>query len=164
MAVDMKAAIDLLKNLSKEDLHTQLMRCCGSEKWCRSMASMLPVVTSFKELRDGADDIWWSLAPEEWHVAFLAHPRIGDKSALAKKMASNSKSWEGDEQKSAVGEKLELLVEKNVDYEKRFGHIFLICATGKTAEEMIEALERRMENSDIVEVGRLCIFIVEVFL
>ena len=91
---------------------------------------------------------------DDYLEAFEGHPRIGDVESLAKKYA-NTKGWAGGEQKgleSADREVLQRLAKGNADYEAKFGHIFIVCATGKSAAEMLALLEARMPNDPKTEV------------
>ncbi len=120
-----------------------LLACCGSRAWAGRMAESQP----FKDLsgmRATADRIWWSLGREDWLEAFAAHPRIGEKGGR----------WSEQEQAGASGADaatVTALIEANRDYEARFGHIFIVCATGKSAEEMLELLRARLGNDPETE-------------
>jgi 2-oxo-4-hydroxy-4-carboxy-5-ureidoimidazoline decarboxylase len=113
------------------------------------------------ELLEEAEIEWWKCSEEDWKEAFAAHPKIGDPSALAKKFASSEPAtdpmesdpitigWASKEQgsvKQALPETLEALSEANKLYEDRFGYIFIVCATGKSAEEMLGILHSRLHN------------------
>lgn len=91
-----------------------------------------------------ADDIWWSLEGGDWLEAFAAHPRIGERAA----------GWAGDEQSGVRGAERDVLGRLNSlnhDYERKFGHVFLIFATGKTSAQMLAELERRLANDPSTE-------------
>ena len=93
------------------------------------------------ELLAAAESIWWELDPPDWHEAFEAHPRIGEKP---------SSSWAREEQAGATTASknvMQSLAQVNNDYEKKFGYIFIICATGKGADEMLATAQRRMQNA-----------------
>jgi len=99
---------------------------------------------SLAELLETGDRIWWSLRPEDWLEAFAAHPRIGEKGSR----------WSEQEQAEARGadaETLAALVEANRLYESRFDHIFIVCATGKTAAEILALLRERLPNDPDAE-------------
>jgi 2-oxo-4-hydroxy-4-carboxy-5-ureidoimidazoline decarboxylase len=101
-----------------------------------------------------SDRIWEECDVDDYLEAFQGHPRIGDVESLAKKYA-NTKTWAGGEQKGVEGaasEVLERLAQGNADYEEKFGHIFIVCATGKSAAEMLALLEARMPNDPKTEV------------
>jgi OHCU decarboxylase len=115
------------------------LRCCGSTRWARAMSAARPFASA-TALTDAADTIWDGLAPADWREAFAAHPRIGDRT---------SDVWAGGEQAGAANASSDVsrrLAEANRAYEARFGYIFIVCASGKTAEEMLAIVERRMAN------------------
>lgn len=122
------------------------LRCCGSSRWAESMAAERPFAAK-DDLLDAADRVWTSLQPGDWEEAFAAHPRLGDMAALKRKFSG--KEWASQEQAGAADAPeatLKALSEGNAAYEKRFGRVFLLCATGKSAEEMLESLRARLEN------------------
>jgi 2-oxo-4-hydroxy-4-carboxy-5-ureidoimidazoline decarboxylase len=84
----------------------------------------------------------------DWLEAFSHHPRIGERVALAERLPATA-SWSASEQAAAAGaggEVLDALLRANRDYEARFGHIFIVCATGKSASEMLALLRERLAN------------------
>jgi OHCU decarboxylase len=93
-----------------------------------------------EHLREAADRVWQELPREDWLEAFRAHPRIGDPRATGRAAREQIAT------RSAPGEVLAALAAGNQRYEAKFGHVFLICASGKSAAEMLEALERRLPN------------------
>src|SRR5688500_12032152 len=100
---------------------------------------MLPhiPVEDLVDLLEDEEIEWWNCTEEDWKEAFTAHPKIGDANSLAKKFASSAE-WANEEQetvKQATRETLEALAEANELYEKKFGYIFIVCASGKSAEE-----------------------------
>jgi len=132
--------------LSPEDAVRELKLCCGSHAWATQMAARRPFRV-FEALAEAADQIWFSLSKKDWLEAFSHHPRIGEKQ-LREKFASTAQ-WAEQEQKGTTGASeniLKGLAQGNAEYEKRFGHVFLICATGKAADEMLLALDQRMNN------------------
>jgi OHCU decarboxylase len=95
-----------------------------------------------------ANDIWWSLDRGDWLEAFRSHPKIGEQKA-AGKVSAQSQQWSGQEQSgvaTASHETVSTLAALNEAYEQKFGFIFIICATGKTSEEMLTALRERLQN------------------
>lgn len=116
-----------------------LMRCCGSTRWVDGMLMRQPFIDR-EMLVSAAESVWWNLGPSDWLEAFSAHPEIG-----AKKLSG----WCSQEQsgvESAANGTLARLAEANGHYKDRFGWIFLINATGKTATELLEALIARLNN------------------
>jgi 2-oxo-4-hydroxy-4-carboxy-5-ureidoimidazoline decarboxylase len=102
-----------------------------------------------------AREVWGALTEKDWLEAFSHHPKIGDTEALQKKFAG-TRQWAAGEQAGsarAAPETLEALARGNQDYERRFGFIFIICATGKSADEMLALLETRLKNSPYDELS-----------
>ena len=130
---------------SLPDPRPELLACCGSTEWAERVASARPF-ESWNDLTAKADAIWRGLKPEDWLEAFRAHPRIGERKP--------SHGWAADEQAGATtaGEvTLSELANANREYEKRFGHIFIVCATGKSADEMLSILQSRLGNPSEAE-------------
>jgi OHCU decarboxylase len=122
-----------------------LLRCCGSRKWVEAMANHWPFAGA-EAMLDQADAIWRGLGPEDWVEAFRAHPKIGERTSSAVSQQEQSGTA------SASADQMEELDRLNRDYERRFGFIFIICATGKTTEEMLVALRERLHNPPEVEI------------
>jgi 2-oxo-4-hydroxy-4-carboxy-5-ureidoimidazoline decarboxylase len=145
--------LEFLNNLSEEKAREELFRCCASNTWVSSMLSKRPFQTA-TELFEQADLIWFSLDKSDWLEAFQGHPKIGDVDSLKKKY-SNTQNWTEGEQAGVAGaqnEVIEALASGNTDYEEKYGYIFIVCATGKTAEEMLEILNKRLLNSPEEEI------------
>jgi 2-oxo-4-hydroxy-4-carboxy-5-ureidoimidazoline decarboxylase len=124
-----------------------LRRCCGSTAWCNAMANKRPHST-IAQLHAAADQCFDSLAPDDWLQAFASHPKIGDLKSLRAKYVGN-RDWSEGEQ-SGIGNSddavLRRLASANAEYESRFGYIFIVCATGKSAAQMLTILESRLVN------------------
>ena len=101
-----------------------------------------------ERLLDAARQEWWGLPPADWGEAFSAHPRIGDREALRRRFAATRQLSEREQAgiDGAPDELLAALEGANAAYEARFGHLFIICAAGRTAEEMLAALRARLNN------------------
>lgn len=100
-----------------------------------------------------AEDIWWSLGPDDWREAFAHHPRIGERDARVAQEA-RSQAWSAGEQRSVADASFDVrsaLAAGNQEYERRFGHIYLVSAAGKSAEELLEVLRARLENDPATE-------------
>ena len=135
-----------LNALSEERARGALGRCCGARHWVDGMLAARPFASD-TELLAAAERVWWGLGRADWLEAFAAHPRIG---ARAEAMTD----WARREQAGANGAAeatLAALAQGNRTYEKRFGHLFLICATGRTADEMLGALRARLTNDPATE-------------
>lgn len=136
-----------------ESFELDVTGICGSTDWTTRMQGSW---TSREHLLGEAERVWWRLNRSDQLQAFLAHPRIGGDVAMLKEkyQARASSEQSGvDEASDAV---LEELAEANSDYEERFGFLFLVCASGKSAEEMLAILRRRMENDPDLEFQVAC--------
>ncbi|APR83438.1 Allantoicase [Minicystis rosea] len=146
--------LDRLRTLLREEAEAELLSCCGSRAWAGGMADLRP----FKSLDDvltAADAVWRGLGPNDWLEAFKAHPRIGEKKAEAAQDA-RAKAWSEKEQSgvtTAAAETLAALAELNRTYDEKFGHIYIVCATGKSADEMLANLRARLGNDAATELG-----------
>jgi 2-oxo-4-hydroxy-4-carboxy-5-ureidoimidazoline decarboxylase len=132
-----------LNALSRDVAEHELARCCGSPRWVAAMVARRPFKDA-AQLHSAADEIWSSLEGGDWLEAFSHHPRIGERAA----------GFAKDEQSGVQGASattMKELASRNHDYERRFGHVFLICATGKRADEMLAQLEQRMANDPATE-------------
>ena len=138
-----------LNKKSKSDVENLLSTCCGASKWSQSMCNELP----FKDeghLIQTADRIWVEgCAESDWQEAFTHHPKIGDIKSLTEKFAS-TQHLAGKEQSgvdTAAADVIASLAIANQQYELKFGFIFIVCATGKSAMEMLQLLNDRLKNS-----------------
>ena len=141
------SALDRLNAWSAEEAYAAMLRCCGSTRWARAMVAKRPF-TSIGALMSSADSIWASLDRADWLEAFSAHPRIGSRKDVDAK-AKSTKAWSEQEQSgasSADEATKRALAEANADYEAKFGRVYLVCATGKSAEEMLDLCRARLGN------------------
>jgi 2-oxo-4-hydroxy-4-carboxy-5-ureidoimidazoline decarboxylase len=130
----------------------EILPCCGSTAWAREMAMRRPMQDD-ATLLAASDDIWHTLPASDWMEAFRSHPRIGE-SKLSSSSTSTSTAWAKQEQKrvATAGDSVKAaLAEGNRNYEEKFGHIFIVCATGKSASEILEMLNLRMRNDSETE-------------
>lgn len=136
-----------LNDLSSEEASREFLKCCGSKRWAETMAQRCPYLTE-ADLTRAANDVWWSLDQSDWLEAFRSHPKIGEKKA-AEIVSSQSQQWSGQEQSgmsNAGHETVDSLAQLNREYEAKFGFIFIVCATGKSADEMLAHLRERLQN------------------
>jgi 2-oxo-4-hydroxy-4-carboxy-5-ureidoimidazoline decarboxylase len=139
------AEFDHLPAKQKREL---LQKCCGSASWIEKMMDA-PPAEDLVDLEETAEEKWWECSERDWLQAFEHHPKIGDINSLKEKYA-NTVEWASNEQSGvnvASDEILIALAKANDDYEQKFGHIFIVCATGKSAGEMLEILQSRLPNS-----------------
>ena len=145
-----------LNTLPKQQLREELAKCCGSSAWVNKMLPFFPA-DDLVELLEDAEEQWFKCTEEDWKEAFAHHPEIGDVESLKKKFVSTAQ-WAYDEQSgvnTASQQTIEALAEANKKYEGKFGYIYIVCATGKSAEEMLEILQARLLNDpkDEIEIA-----------
>jgi 2-oxo-4-hydroxy-4-carboxy-5-ureidoimidazoline decarboxylase len=125
----------------------EILPCNGSSAWADGLVALRPFVTP-EELLVISDRVWANLAEDDWHEAFDSHPRIGQQHARV--ATSESLAWSSEEQRAAMStedaQKL-ALAEGNRQYEEKFGRIFIVCATGKSATEILTILNARMKHT-----------------
>lgn len=123
------------------------MKCCGSRAWANALSAARPFA-DVEALLHKADSVWWSLSESDWLEAFRAHPKIGEQKA-ATAQSEQARGWSAREQsgvQDAAAETKAALAAGNQEYEERFGFIFIVCATGKSSEEMLGTLNQRLQN------------------
>ena len=146
------SALSAWNALAVEEAEAAVLPCNGSQAWSRRMSAGRPYATA-ESVFLASDNIWRSLAAGDWQEAFDSHPRLGGTQAKAASGASLR--WSAGEQsalQSDEGVKIALAV-ANEAYEARFGRIFLACATGRSAAEILALLQRRMNNTPEAEVA-----------
>lgn len=137
---------------SPEEAALEILHCCGSSAWSRQLAEGRPFDDE-SSLIKASDEIWNRLLPHDWLEAFSKHPRIGE-GKVPQGASPQSAAWSAQEQQdvTAAGESIQsALTEANREYEQRFGRVFIVCATGKSASEMLEILRSRLRNDDATE-------------
>ena len=142
-----KMNLSEFNELSKDNIKAALLKCCGSTNWVNRMTEKHPF-KSEDELFNIAERNWHECSEEDWLEAFSHHPKLGDLGSIKQKFA-NTSEWAGEEQsgaKSAAPEIIEELAMANIAYEKKFGFIYILCATGKTAKVMLSILRIRLNN------------------
>ncbi|MCW3081512.1 MAG: uraD [Segetibacter sp.] len=142
-----------LNQLDKPMLKEALTKCCGAKRWVEKMIHIFPTI-DLLSLLDKSERIWHQCTEDDWKEAFIHHPKIGDVSTLKEKFASTSKWAEGEQAavQQTSTEVLEALAEANRLYAEKFGYIFIVCATGKSAEEMLALLQARLPNKSEDEI------------
>jgi OHCU decarboxylase len=124
-----------------------MLACCAAHRWARAMVARRPF-RNVESLSLTADEVWSTMEERDWLEAFAAHPRIGERKAPL--TATRTATWSQQEQSStasAGGQVLADLAAGNALYEERFGFTYIVCATGRSADEMLAILRRRL-NSD----------------
>jgi 2-oxo-4-hydroxy-4-carboxy-5-ureidoimidazoline decarboxylase len=149
----MNRGLARLNGLSTDQAVLELMRCCGSSRWAAAMAARCPF-KSAAQLHAAAEEIWRGLRREDWLEAFAHHPRIGG--AVTDPKLAAARQWSQSEQSGMAGAPEELrqrLAQANDAYLNKFGYTFLICATGRSAGEMLDQLLERLENDAETELA-----------
>ncbi len=141
-----------LNGLPESDARAELVRCCASSRWTAAMVAARPFASDAAVLA-AADRAWWALGPADWLEAFAAHPRIGDRASADPRQAA-TREWSRQEQAGAAAADHHVraaLATGNAEYERRFGHVFLIHAAGRSADEIQAELRRRLGNAPDAE-------------
>ena len=149
------AALVRWNELDAESAAREILPCCGSHAWAESLAARRPFDDT-QDLFDVSDAVWEGLAEDDWREAFDSHPRIGQSHARA--ATAESLAWSSEEQRAAITQggapddtaKL-ALAEANRQYEQRFGRIFIVCAAGRSAAQILAIIERRLNNTAAAE-------------
>ena len=143
--------LESLNALPAGEASQEFLKCCGSLRWANAMSKRRPY-ENLEQLTRAASDVWWSLTHADWLEAFRSHPPIGKKAGekkAADRVAKQSQQWSGQEQ-SGIDEgnrnTIDALARLNREYEEKFGFIFIVCATGKSAGEMLAILRERLPN------------------
>lgn len=143
-----------LNRLSLDEARAAFERCCGTRAWVERMCAARPYANVDAMIAE-AERLWRALSAEQWREAFAHHPRIGDVDALRQRFATTA-AWAAAEQRGAevaAEATLAALARANRVYEGRFGFIFIVCATGKSAAEMLALLESRLGNDPAAEIA-----------
>ena len=138
-------------NLSKKEAFSALEKCCVSKTWISKVIENMPF-SSEDELLQKAASIWYNdCSMDDFKEAFTGHPKIGDVESLKEKFA-NTKDWANNEQSKVAVANISVirsLAQSNIDYENKFRHIFIVSASGKSAEEMLAIINvRLLHNSE----------------
>lgn len=134
------------------EARARLLDCCHCEAWATALAEKRPFA-SLGSLQETGAQLFLELGEPCWLEAFAGHPKIGDIGSLKKKYAATAATAKGEQggvQGAAEGT-LESLARLNEEYERKYGFIFIVFATGKTAAQMLGILETRLRNTREVE-------------
>lgn len=145
--------LEELNKINTKQAYEWFQTACAADNWINKMIQSRPFANA-TTLRKSALENWWKLAEEDFLEAFEAHPMIGDVASLKAKFA-NTKTTASTEQQGAANASDEVLLELknyNQKYFDKYGFIFIICATGLSAETMLNALKDRIENDRETEV------------
>jgi len=147
-------SLDTLNNATIEQATHNFMQCCTSSTWVNTMVAGRPYIDK-RNLSNQADLAWQELAEADYTEAFEGHPQIGNVDTLRAKYANTKELASGEQ--SSVNEASEQvlldLAKGNADYLDKFGFIFIVCATGKSATQMLALLEARLPNDKATELA-----------
>lgn len=149
------ADVTRLNALAPDALRAAFEKCCGARAWVDQMVAAAPF-SDEAALPLAADRAFASLGEADWLEAFAHHPRIGDVSRLRERFSASgalSEKEQGTAMATANEAIIERLFERNQAYEARHGHIFIVCATGKSASEMLSLLEARIDLDRAAELA-----------
>ena len=138
--------------LRLSEAESALMDCCGSARWAANVATRRPYAT-VEALHKAADSVWWNLERTDWLEAFSHHTQIGDKPTSG---SESARQWAQGEQtgaRTATEDVKARLARANRAYFEKFGYIYIVCATGKTAEGMLAILNQRLQNDPPSEIS-----------
>jgi OHCU decarboxylase len=144
--------LDWLNALSSEAAQQELSKCCGATSWAESLEQHRPFA-SVAELLKEANEVWSSMGESDWLEAFRSHPKIGEKKAESS-VTAQSQQWSTEEQRNvnqASTDATEKLAGLNHAYQEKFGFIFIVCATGKSTDEILALLQQRIGNERATE-------------
>ena len=142
-----------LNRLGEDEARAALAQCCGSGRWVSEMLARRPFAGREALLRT-SDRVWWSLDERDWLEAFRSHPRIGEKKAEAGQ-TERERRWSAGEQAgmgTAAEQTRAAIADGNRQYEERFGYIYIVCASGRSADEMLQLLRERLGNCPETEI------------
>jgi len=148
----MNQSITWLNELSTREAAGEFLKCCGSKRWADAMTAARPFYT-VDELLVKAGSVWWSLNDSDWLEAFRAHPKIGEQKA-ATLQSAEAQEWSAQEQSGVAHgsrQTISEIAQKNREYEEKFGFIFIVCATGKSSDEILAIINERMSNDPQTE-------------
>jgi 2-oxo-4-hydroxy-4-carboxy-5-ureidoimidazoline decarboxylase len=134
----------------------EILPCCGSSTWAHAIVARRPLLSE-ELLLSASDEVWWSLAESDWTEAFQSHPRIGEVPAQesGKNIASQASTIWSQQEQQQVSDGSDsaktALAEGNREYQRRFNRIFLVCATGRSPEEILTILQQRLKNDEPTE-------------
>ena len=144
-----------LNEASDQRAHASLERCCGAKRWVDGMLASRPWRNAEALYRAG-ETVWATMERDDILEAFTHHPQIGADLAALREKFQTTAAWSGSEQSAVTEASEEVLIalrDGNRAYRDKFGYIFIVCATGKSASEMLELLNARLGNESELELS-----------
>jgi 2-oxo-4-hydroxy-4-carboxy-5-ureidoimidazoline decarboxylase len=150
----MNAVLDKWNSLDRDAAAEAVLACCGSRAWAEELAARRPIADEAALLEESSD-VWRALPVEAWLEAFDSHPRIGEQRPQGHATDESLKSSATEQAVALSADEAAKIALKDANrrYEERFGRIFIICASGRNASEILAALEARMKNDDATELS-----------
>lgn len=141
-------SVDELNKLPEAEAYALLESCCCAPNWVATMLQARPFVSK-QQVLQLADSVWSTMEKGDYFAAFEGHPQIGDLSTLREKyrQTAGSAGHEQSGMQQANEQILQSMMQLNKDYLAKFGFIFIVCASGKSAAEMLQIIEQRINNS-----------------
>jgi 2-oxo-4-hydroxy-4-carboxy-5-ureidoimidazoline decarboxylase len=150
-----EAVVGWLNGLSASAARQQFHKCCGAWWWCDQMVEARPMVDAVA-VHMASNHAFDAMPRDAWLEAFGSHPKLGDLDSLRMRLAGN-KQWSANEQSGVTASDeatLQELADGNRQYEQRFGYVFILCATGLSAAEMLTQMQQRLHNNDATELAK----------
>ncbi len=144
------SALAAWNQLPEAEALAPVLACCGSHSFARAVIAHRPYA-DLDSLLAKADEIWWSLAERDWLEAFACHPRIGEAASHPSRQFSAWSTEEQSQARAAAESVLDVIARKNREYEARHGFLYIVCASGRSAEELLAILDRRLGNGTEAE-------------
>lgn len=154
--------VDYLSTLPDSERIAALHRCCGSTRWATELSARIgdELIKSTETLFMISEELWFKMTKDDYLEAFSHHPQIGADPEKLRERFQNTHTWSANEQSgmSKASETTILkLAQGNSNYLEKFGYIFIVCATGKSADEMLALLEARLPNDPVDELQNAAI-------
>ena len=158
MSESSSSIVAYLTSLSDDDRADALHRCCGSRRWAKELSARIlsERIEDHDQLFALSDLVWANMDKADYLEAFTHHPKIGADPDQLRERFRTTHTWSKNEQSgmsSASEETIQSLVRGNTDYLEKFGYIFIVCATGKSADEMLALLQARLPNDPADEIN-----------
>lgn len=147
----MNSVLEEWNKANAQEATAVMLACCGARRWADRMVASRPLA-GVAALSEAADRIWGEMSESDWLEAFACHPHIGEFKAASASERSNA--WSQQEQAGTGGTPKSVMAELaagNALYEQRFGFTYIVCATGRSADEMLAILTRRLGNDRMPE-------------
>ncbi len=147
----MNSVLAAWNNAVEQAATEAMLACCGASRWATEMVALRPI-TTILALSEAADRVWAAMDEPDWLEAFACHPRIGERKAPSRIRNVRSLVRAGAIRRHQRADRvMRELAEHNLLYEQRFGFTYIVCATGKSADEMLAILKRRLANDRMAE-------------